>query len=682
MDRKTAESRVKKLRQAIDSYRYSYHVKNESVISDEALDSLKKELFDIEQKFPDLVTLDSPTQRVAGEPLKEFKKVHHEEQMLSLQDAFTESDVSDWFKRVSDYLKKDIESQIYCELKIDGLAVELLYEDGIFVQGSTRGDGNIGEDVTQNLRTIEAIPLKLRDLKLKTKNLRQPERLVVRGEVFLTKKEFERINKDLSKHGKKPYANPRNLAAGTIRQLDSKITASRKLDSFAYAIVTDVEQKTHEEEHKILHDLGFKTNPDNKLVDSLEKVFEFRNYWDKHREKLDYEIDGSVLILNDNKIFDAAGSVGKAPRAAIAYKFAAQEKTTIVKDIRVQVGRTGTLTPVADLEPVAVGGVTITHATLHNADEIERLGLKIGDTVIVSRAGDVIPKIIKVLHELRPKDARGFHMPTKCPVDGSAVVREGALHRCSNKECGARQRESLYHFVSRGAFNMEGLGPQKIDQFIDEGLLKTAADFFTLKAGDIAVLERFGEKSAENVVNEISEKKQVSLSRFIFALGILHVGEETSQLLSEKIIERLKTKNLKLIKPTDILKVFTEISLDDLQNIRDIGPAVAESIYSWFREKRNIKLLEDLSDVGIEITYTPHRGGKLKGKTFVLTGSLSSLSRDEAKEKIRALGGEISESVSKKTNYVVAGNDPGSKYDKAKKLGVEILNEKEFLEML
>ena len=693
MDKSEARGRIEKLKKEVERYRYLYHVLDRPEISDAALDSLKKELFDLESEYPELVTPDSPTQRVGGKPLKEFKKVRHEERMLSFNDAFSEDDMRAWLERLRKVIPELVEgrpldkTEFYCELKIDGLAVELIYENGALVGGSTRGDGQTGEDVTANLKTIEAIPLKLQESRIKNQ---ESSKLIVRGEVFLTKKEFARINNEQEKKGEKLYANPRNVAAGSIRQLDPKITASRKLDSFQYDVVTNVGQKEHSEEHEILHGLGFKTNKNNKICRGLKEVFAFRDYWEKHREKLAYEVDGIVVIYNDNAAFDEAGVVGKAPRAAIAYKFSAREATTIVEDIKVQVGRTGVLTPVAHLKPVQVGGITISHASLHNLDEIGRLGVKIGDTVIVSRAGDVIPQVTKVLTNLRTGKEQEFHMPKECPVDGSKVVRDPEMvaYRCSNKNCGARHKESLYHFVSRGAFNIEGLGPKIIDRFLDEGLVTDAADIFTLKKGDIAVLERFGEKSAENIVKEVREKSTISLPRFIYALGILHVGEETAHALTEKLVGNT------ILSPKDVLKTFQKMTMEELQNIPDVGPKVAESIHSWFREKRNVALLEKLDKAGIHIekqearskrqSREPAAEGKqvLAGQTFVLTGTLESMSRDEAKEKIRAHGGDVSESVSKKTSYVVVGAEPGSKADKAKKLEVKIVNEKEFLALL
>jgi DNA ligase (NAD+) len=704
MTKTEARERVEHLKKVIDHHRYLYAVLDRQEISDAALDSLKKELFDLEQQFPDLVTPDSPTQRVAGKPLAKFVKVRHDERMTSFNDAFSEEDMRDWLTRLENYLGRKLETGgrgdtapaeplFYCELKIDGLAIELEYEDGIFVRGSTRGDGLVGEDVTQNLRTIQAIPLRLLGKAETEKNLKKqgldPEkyrlggrRLVVRGEVFLTKKEFAKINREQKKSGGKAYANPRNVAAGSIRQLDPAITASRHLDSFQYDIVTDLGQTTHEEEHQLLHAMGFKINPNNRPEKDLQAVFEFRDYWAKRREKLDYEIDGTVVITNDNATFERAGIIGKAPRAAMAYKFSAREATTVVEDIKVQVGRTGALTPVAIMRPVNVGGVTITHASLHNADEIERLGLKIGDTVIISRAGDVIPQIMRVLPELRTGKEKKFRMPDRCPVDGSPVIRDGAIARCSSKMCAAQHRETFYHFASRGAFNIEGLGPKIIDKFLDEGLISDSADIFTLQKGDIAALPRFGEKSAENIVREVSEKKRVTLPRFLYALGILHVGEETANTLAKNLAFQVQDSTVPI---KNILKTFEGLSLEDLQEVPDVGPKVAQSIYDWFREARNKKLLERLEKAGVMVEAPAARSAKsraLEGASFVITGSLESMSREEAKEKIRDLGGDASESVSKKTSYLVAGSEPGSKYEKAKKLGVKIIGEKEFLALL
>jgi DNA ligase (NAD+) len=717
MTKDHVKTRIEKLKKEINKYRYEYHVLDRLEISDSALDSLKKELFDLEAQFPEFVTTDSPTQRVAGKPLKEFKKVRHGERMTSFNDAFSEDDMRDWFTRLENYLGRplgggavaqDVSPRaalsrerassaplFYCELKIDGLAIELEYENGIFMRGSTRGDGLIGEDVTQNLRTVEAIPLHLASpeevaLNLKKLGLRAddydiaPKKLIVRGEVFLTKKEFTKINKEQERIGGKAYANPRNVAAGSIRQLDPAVTASRHLDSFQYEIITDLGTTTHEEKHLLLAAMGFKTNPHNEHARDLAEVFAFREKWGEpaRREKIDYEYDGTVVLVNDNATYAAAGIIGKAPRAGIAYKFSPREATTVVEEIKVQVGRTGALTPVAVMRPVNVGGVTITHASLHNADEIERLGLKIGDTVIIQRAGDVIPQITKVLPHLRTGHEKAFHMPARCPVDGSPVVRDGVIARCSSRTCAAQHREALYHFVSRAAFNIEGLGPKIIDKFLDEGLISDAADIFELQKGDIAALERFGEKSAENIVAEIAQKKHVTLPRFLYALGILHVGEETAVTLAKNFdFPRADFR----IKIKDITRVFAALSFEDLQTAPDIGPKVATSIYDWFRAARNTDLLARLEKAGVTVEAMPARSAtsaRLAGKTFVITGSLESMDRESAKEKIRAQGGDASESVSKKTSYLVAGAEPGSKYEKAQKLGVEIIDEKEFLKLL
>lgn len=664
MTKQEAKARIEKLKVLINKYRYHRLVLDKPVIEESVEDSLKKELFDIEQEFPDLVTPDSPTQRVAGKPLKKFEKFPHPRRMFSFNDAFSEEDMSDWEERLKRLDPRATESGYYCELKIDGLAIELVYEDGILKIGATRGDGTIGENVTQNLKTVEAIPLSLNPKLARVI-------LVVRGEVFLSKKEFEKVNKEQKKKGGAVYANPRNLAAGSIRQLDPKITASRRLDSFAYSLVTDLGQKVHEDEHKILKDLGFKTNPHNKYCKNLKEVQEFRDYWEKHRENLNYEIDGIVVILNDNKMFAKLGTVGKAPRAAIAYKFSPRESTTKVKDIIVSVGRTGVLTPVAVLEPVEIGGTTVSRATLHNEDEIRRLDVRMGDTVVVGRAGDVIPDVKKVLKELRTGKERIFHFPGKCPVCGGPVKRvEGeAAHKCVNKNCPGIKRRAIYHFVSKGAMDIEEIGPKTIDQLMDAGLIKDTADFYLLKKEDLLNLERFAEKSAENAVNAVQSRKKIPLDRFIFALGIPHVGSETA---------------LDLARHFGTLEKLGSAALEDLQKIRDVGGVVAKSIYEWFRNDYNQKLLKKFEKVGVRVLKqeTSEKSSKLKGLTFLFTGTLDTLSREKAEEAVRENGGDVSSSVSKETDYVVAGEEPGSKYDRAKKLGVKIVSEKEFLKLV
>ncbi len=670
MTKQEVKNRIEKLKEVIDHHRYQYHVLDKQEISDGALDSLKKELFDLEQAWPEFITPDSPTQRVGGQPLKEFKKVKHAEKMLSLNDVFSQEDFYDWHERISKLLTEQEKEQLdfYCELKIDGLAIEMEYVDGVFKQGSTRGDGMIGEDITQNLKTVQAIPLALTN----SAELVSAKNLVVRGEVFISKKEFERQNKSLRGKGLAEYANPRNIAAGSVRQLDPKITAARKLDSFAYDIIGNKSITTHQERHKVLKKLGFKTNENNKYCKSIEEVFHFYELAGKIREKLDYEIDGVVVIINSNAIFEKLGVVGKAPRGAVAFKFAPSQATTVIEDIKIQVGRTGAMTPVAVLKPVVVSGITITRATLHNEDEIKRLGIKIGDTVIVGRAGDVIPDIIKVLPEFRNGSEKLFHMPRECPSCDTKLEKSNTevLWRCSNNKCPARQRRNFYHFVSRTAFNIDGLGPKIIDRLLDEGLVADQADFFGLKKEDVVHLERFAEKSAENLIDAISEKKEIPLAKLIYALGIRNVGEQTAIDLAERFgsIEKLQ-----------------KVPLEDIEKILNIGPIVAKSVHQWFGDKYNVKLLEKLFKAGVKvkvIKLSSYKVIKLQGKTFVVTGSLGSMSRDEAKAKIRELGGQVSESVSKKTSYVVVGAEPGSKAEKAQKLGVKILNEKEFLALI
>jgi DNA ligase (NAD+) len=694
MTKEEAKQRIDRLKKLINYHRYLYHVLDRQEISDAALDSLKKELFDLEQEYPEFVTPDSPTQRVAGRPLENFEKVRHSQPMLSFNDAFSEKDMEDWIERISKLLnpeeKKDID--FFCELKIDGLAIELIYEDGVLKTGSTRGNGIVGENVTQNLKTIEAIPLRLTaphhfsKEEKKVFNQAKWEKsgggVVARGEVFISKKEFEKLNKEQEKKGLPLYANPRNVAAGSVRQLDPRVIAQRHLDSYAYDLVTparlasqgeadgDSGFQTHEGKHKILEALGFKTNLHNKYCKDLKEVFELHDYWQERRQKLPYEIDGIVVILNSNKIYEKLGVVGKAPRAVIAYKFPLKQATSIIEAISIQVGRTGAVTPVAYLKPVQVGGVTISRATLHNEDEIKRLGVRIGDTVIVGRAGDVIPDIIKVLPEMRTGQEKEFFIPENCPVCRTKLIKnEGeVVWRCPNQKCFARQKEYFYHFISRGAFDIVGLGPKIIDKLLDVGLISDPADLFKLEIGDILPLERFAEKSAENLISAIQSKKRINFPRFIFALGIRNVGEETSHNLAERF---------------GSLNELRKASLEDLQKIMDIGPQVSKSIYDWFREKRNLEFLGKLEKAKIEIISQEKIGHRpLEGKTFVLTGGLEALTREDAKGRIRFLGGEVSESVSKKTDYVVAGREPGSKYEEARKLGVEILEEKEFLKII
>lgn len=687
-DAKTKE-RAAKLRKEIERHRYLYHVLDKSEISDAALDSLKRELSELEEKHPELVTPDSPTQRVGGKPLPGFKKVRHSSPMLSLNDAFAENEFTAWVERIARLLssREREETDYFAELKVDGFAISLTYENGMLATASTRGDGKTGEEVTENVKTIESVPLRLHtwnDLKhesalrrllekfprVKRATSRIPKILEVRGEVFMMRHEFDRINKEQKEKGQPLYANPRNFAAGSIRQLDPRIAASRHLDFFAYDVVTDLGQRTHEEEHAMATLFGFKTIEPAKRCKTPDDVVAFWRHVDQIREKLPFLIDGIVVQVNEGRVFEKLGVAGKAPRGAIAFKFPAEEATTVVRDIIVQVGRTGVLTPVAVLEPVKIGGVTVSRATLHNRDEIERLGVRIGDTVIVQRAGDVIPDVVRVIKNLRPRNAKRFRMPrTFCRQ--SVVKKEGEVaHRILHPEkCELVQRERFYHFVSKNAFDIQGLGPKIVDRLIDEKLAQDPADLFLLKEGDVRPLERFAEKSAENLIGAIQEKKAVELPRFIFGLGIPHVGEETALDLAARF---------------GTLKALQDAGRDEIDSVPDIGGVVAKSVYDWFQDKQHREFLKKLAKSGVKIKshHRPKTRQKFAGQSFVLTGGLESMTRDEAKKRIRELGGEISESVSKKTDYVIAGSDPGSKFDKAKKLGVKVIDEKEFLKIV
>lgn len=666
ISKQEATPRVKKLREEIEHHRYLYHVRDKSEISDAALDSLKKELADIERRYPDLVTPDSPTQRMPKQVLGKFAKVRHSCPVISLEDAFSREDLDDWQTRNEKMLHGKVR-EYFAELKMDGLTVVLRYEDGVFVTGATRGNGEVGEDVTLNLKTIEAIPLRLRE------NSGYPNVLEVRGEVFVSRSQFERINKEQKKKGESLYANPRNIAAGSIRQLDPKVTASRKLDCFCFEIITDVGQKKHEEVHDLLKEFGFKTNPHSRRCADIDAVWQYVRQWENKRERLDYQTDGAVIVVNDIAQERALGSVGKTERWMIAYKFPAEQATTVVEDIAIQVGRTGALTPVAHLRPVRIAGTTVSRATLHNQDEIDRLDVRVGDTVIIQKAGDIIPDIVEVLSKLRPKSAQKFGMPKRCPQCDAPVTRkEGEVaYYCTNKNCFSRQRQALYHFVSKKAFDIDGLGPRSIDLLLDNELIQDAADLFTLTAGDVSPLKGFREKTAKNLAEAIQARKRVSLSRFLFALGIRHVGEQTARDVASHFGTLAKLRAAKF---------------EQLDAIHEVGGVVAKSITAFFADEHNRALLEKLEDSGVIVMIERYVRTKrplpLQGKTFVLTGTLPTLTREQAKEKIRQAGGSVSSSVSKKTDYVVAGKDSGSKLDKAKRLGVTVIGEKELRAIL
>ncbi len=661
MTKPEALERVEKLRAAITHHQYLYHTLDEPEISDAAYDALVHELSDLEKEFPNLVIPDSPIQRIGGEPLKQFEKIPHPVRMNSLNDAFSLDDVTKWLVRLSNLEIGEI-PEFYCDLKMDGLAVELKYENGIFMQGSTRGDGMIGENITQNIKTIKAIPLKLSGA---------PKEAYIRGEVFLTKKEFERINREQAEKGGKVYANPRNTAAGSLRQLDPKITAQRNLHFYAYDLLDSegiFESKSAK--YAALNSWGVTTNPEGRVVRSAKEIESFHEHWEKRKEDLDYELDGVVVTINDVRLFERAGIVGKAPRGAIAYKFAPKEAQTIVENIDVQVGRTGALTPVAFLKPVSIGGTTVSRATLHNMDEINRLDVRIGDTVMVRRAGDVIPDLVKVLTELRTGKEKKFTLPKKCPVCDTPIVKDEnqVASYCLNLDCPARQRETIYHFVSRNAMNIAGVGPKIIDALMDAGLVQDYADLFFLKTSDLQNLDRFAELSSSNVIDSISRRKEVPLSRFVYALGILHVGEETARVLAQHF------------RTLDNIAQATE---EELTAVEDVGPVVASSIIEWFKRPYHRNILKKFEKAGLVILPEKEvTKGKFSGMTFVVTGTLDTMKREEAQARVRELGGKVASSVSKDTSYVLAGDKPGSKYDNAQKLGVPILTEEEFLEMI
>jgi DNA ligase (NAD+) len=705
MNKTEIKSRIEKLKAEINHHRYLYHVMDKSEISDAALDSLKNELFKLEMEYPEFITPDSPTQRIGGEALDKFKKFEHSSLMYSLFDAFSAEDMREWEDRISKKLEvRSKKPEYFCELKLDGLAMALRYEKRIFTVGATRGDGRVGEDVTHNLKTIESIPLKLQEVKEKDlekiglskttiKNILEELAngvLEFRGEAIMTKKVFAELNKKYAKAGKPLLANTRNGAAGSIRQLDPRISAERKLDFYVYSMPEDLGLETHEQELQIASLFGFKVLKENRLCQNLDEVEEFYQKIAKKRESLPMEIDGVVVKVNDLSLWSVLGIVGKGPRYMMAYKFAAEQATTKLLDLVWQVGRTGTLTPTAILEPVHVGGVTISRATLHNMDEIKRLGIKIGDTVIIERAGDVIPKIINNLPKLRTGHEKEIHVPKKCPMCDSEVERVAGevAYRCVNKNCYAVNLRRLMHWTSKGAMDIEGLGPKIIEQLVKEGLVRDISDFYNLTVGDLEPLERFAEKSAENLVKAIAERKTVDLARFIYGLGIRHVGEESAQLLSKQIpnskLQITIPQRRDQISISQIAKSYSDLSLEELEKLEDVGPIVAGSIYEWFHDKHNLALLEKLEKAGVAIKsqLSTVQSKKLSGKTFVLTGTLDGLTRDEAKAKIRELGGDISSSVSKNTDFVIAGAEPGSKYDKAVKLGVKIVGEEEFLNLI
>ncbi len=667
MDKIEAKTRIEKLKKEINHHRYLYHVLDKQEISEAALDSLKHELYVLEQEYPEFITSDSPTQRIGGKPLDKFQKVIHEVRQWSFNDAFEEKEIVDFDNRIRKVLADLGESvpsglDYTAELKIDGLHVVLTYEKGYLIKGATRGDGKVGEDVTQNLRTIESIPLKLdRDVSV-----------IVEGEVFMAKDVFDSLNREREQNGEPLFANPRNAAAGAIRQLDSRIAKERRLGCFIYDLsaAKDIAlPATQAEELEVLDELGFRVNKNWKHIGAIREVFPFHKYWYEHKEKENYWIDGIVLKLNSRQWQEMVGHTGKAPRWAIAYKFPAEQVTTVVEDIKVQIGRTGALTPVAHLRPVVVAGSTVSRSTLHNQDEIDRLDVRIGDTVVIQKAGDIIPEVVDVVKGLRNGKEKKFEMPEKCPFCEAPIVRHDGevAYYCPSKSCFAVGLRKLSHAAGKKAFDIEGLGPNKIKQLADEGLISDLADIFELRKGDLEILDRFGKKSADNLLRAIEKSKDVPFSRFIFALGIRHVGEEMA---------------ITLARHFSTLENLRKASREQLEAAEDVGPAASESISEYFANKENLELVKKLLEAGVVIREDGKSSDKLRGKSFVLTGSLERYGREEAKELIRSAGGEMHSTVTKKTDYVITGENPGSKAEKAQELGVKIIGEAEFLKML
>ncbi len=703
MNENEAKNRIIKLRSEISRLRKEYHIENNPTVTDDVYDSLTKELHELENKYPKFKDQNSPLLRVAGKPLDKFKKAKHEVRLLSLGNVFSKEELFAWEKRNLKILEGRKQLNYFCELKFDGLAISLIYENGKFIRGATRGDGEVGEDITENLKMIKSIPLVL--------NTPYPKKIEVRGEAIMRKDVLITLNKQNQKEGKPLFANSRNAAAGSLRQLDPRLTQSRNLDFFSYEIAQiegeewlDKTSK-HHLKHNLLDSLGFLVDQHSEVVKNLDEAFKFISKISGLREKFPFGTDGVVVSIDDSSVYEELGVVGKDPRGATAYKYPAEKATTEVLDISVNVGRTGVLTPLAHFKPTIVAGSRVSKATLHNMDQIERLDIRIGDTVVIQKAGDVIPEVVEVLPKMRSGKEKKFKMLNKCPVcnfevekrntgsgkssssKGPRISSTNSLkgrgqtisHRtfsisgeasvayyCTNKNCPAKNRRGMQHFVN--IFEIYTVGPKILDRLKDEGLISDAADLFTLEASDLSGLERFGEKSALNIISSISSHKRVPLWRFIYALGILHVGEQTAQDLANHFGGINKIMNAKI---------------EDINNIENIGPVVSNSVYEFFKHKENQNFISKLIKNGVSIEKnSSKKGNKFIGKTFVLTGTLSSMSRDEAKVRITKESGKVSSSVSKNTSYVVVGEDPGSKYDDAKKLGVKVLSESEFLKIL
>ncbi|MBP9751240.1 MAG: NAD-dependent DNA ligase LigA [Candidatus Moranbacteria bacterium] len=722
-ERDVTKNRMEKLRAEIDRHRGLYHTKDAPEISDEAYDSLFHELVELEAKYPEFASKTSPTLRVGGEPLEKFEKVRHEMRQWSFDDVFDFEELKSWEERTLRFLEKSqgckIQDTRYksgieyvCELKIDGLKVVLTYEQGELIRAATRGDGAIGEDVTGNIRTIRSIPLRLS----------QAIDLIAVGEVWLPSSELERINRERESTGESLFANVRNAAAGSIRQLDPKVTASRKLESFVYDVDFLREQgtgnreqgeagakmpETQIEELELLKELGFQVNPEYRFCRTIAEVESYYEEWEAKRHDLPYALDGIVIKVNDRTAQEVLGYTAKSPRFGVAYKFPAEEATTVVEDISIQVGRTGVLTPVAHLRPVRIAGSVVSRATLHNQDEIDRLGVRLGDTVVIRKAGDVIPEVVSVVSNLRTGEEREFRMPKSCPVcegpvkrqatrdtgkgeEGKRCGRESVALYCVNPNCFAVEREKIIHAVGRKGFDIEGLGEKIVEQLMEEGLVSDIADIFELTEGDLVPLERFAEKKAGNIIESIAASKRVPFPKFLFALGIRHIGEETSRIITQGVMSGIPNSKFQIPRSGNgnlgmVIEYFPKVTEEVWMTIDGLGEKSAKSLSEWFGDGKHLAMLGKMRDAGVDIVIeegAAPEGGAFAGRTFVLTGTLSRFTRDEAKDMIRKEGGHVSSSVSASTDFVVAGDEAGSKLAKARELGVRVLNEEEFLGMI
>lgn len=663
-EKTAAKARIEKLKELINDYRYHYHVLDESIMSEAAADSLKHELSQLEEQYPEFITPDSPTQRVAGKPLDKFQKVTHASRMISLADVFSESEIRDWVARNYKLVDRGTEFTFFTDIKMDGLAMSLHYENGIFQQAVTRGDGLVGEDVTMNVKTIQNIPLKL--------NLENPpEHLEVRGEVIIFKQDFEKLNQMQTKLGEKPFANPRNLAAGTIRQLDPRIAASRPLRFMAYDLVTP-DLPTHQEAYVFLRQIGFQTSGQDHVYTHLNEVFAEIEHLGQVRGNFLFNTDGMVIKINDRKIYSELGIVGKTPRGAVAFKYPAEESTSKVRDIVISIGRTGAATPVAILDPVEIAGSTVRHATLHNSDEIEKLDIRIGDTVIVYKAGDIIPKIKEVLFTLRPEGTEPFDYEKALKNQYPELEFERpdgeVVYRVKGQDSDFILRRNLEYFASKQALNIEGLGEKNVNLLVDAGLLKSLVDLYRLQKSDLIKLERFGELSATKLINAIEGTKQAPLAKFITALGIRHVGAQTAVALADAF---------------QSLEALRDATEEELLKIPDIGLTVSESILAYFADEDNLRQLDDFASLGVHPVYVNHDNAPLKGQSFVVTGTLTDMGREEAEDLLREKGATVTSSVTKNTTALIAGAKPGaSKVTKAEKIGIKIISEAEFHELI